>query len=144
MYLSDREIRQKMEKAWMRLSSLALPSNSVVVFDIDSTLIDERGARIESVCRFYDNVLESGLIPMIITSRVSRDNVVEETEFQLYINNILDYECIYFRDPKEKDIKSYKVNSRRNIWERGYKVIMSIGDQPWDIGEYGGIGVLLQ
>jgi predicted secreted acid phosphatase len=143
MYVSDRSLWQLMIQAFERLSCLALPSNSAVVFDIDMTLIDEGGERIEPVCWFYDKVLESGFVPVLITARPSIKEVVDETEFQLYQANIMDYESIYFRNQSETDYATYKKNCRRNLWNRGYKVIMSIGDKPWDIGEYGGIGVLL-
>ena len=144
MYLSDRDKWQLMILAWERLSSLTLPSSSTVVVDIDATLINESGERIEPVCWFYDQVLQTGLIPVLITARPSVPNVVEETEFQLYNANVMDYESIYFRDPSETDIQKYKTNCRKNLWERDYRIIMSIGDKPWDVGEYGGIGVLLQ
>lgn len=141
--MRDRDLWTIMRDADALINRLALPSNTVVVFDIDMTLLNERGERIEPVCWFYEKILGLGYIPILITARPSLDAVVEETEFQLYVNNILNYESIYFKDPDEKNYYLYKLNSRRNIWDRGYHIAMSIGDQPWDIGDYGGIGVLL-
>ena len=31
----------------------------------------------------------------------------------------------------------------KDIMNKGYNIEMSLGDKPWDIGEYGGIGVIV-
>lgn len=142
--MRDSDMWKLMHQAYIGLTSLALPSNSAVVFDIDMTLIDESGERIEPVCWFYEQVASKGFVPILVTARPSLDNVIEQTGYQLAYNRITNYESIYFRDPSERNVEKYKTSARRNIWDRGYNIIMSLGDQPWDIGEYGGIGILLQ
>lgn len=144
MYLSEREIWKLMHQAYIGLTSLSLPSNSAVIFDIDMTLIDESGNRIEPVCWFYEQVLKENFTAVLVTARPSIDSVIERTNRDLQSCGIVNYDSIYFRDPAEKNVEKYKTSARRNIWERGFNVIMSVGDQPWDIGEYGGIGILLQ
>jgi len=41
------------------------------------------------------------------------------------------------------DIKEYKKQARKQIIDYGYTPLMSIGDMYWDIGEYGGIGIIV-
>jgi hypothetical protein len=46
------------------------------------------------------------------------------------------------RDNKEEDIKKFKLQSRKKINDIGYKIIMTIGHNNWDIyGGYNGISV---
>jgi hypothetical protein len=48
---------------------------------------------------------------------------------------------MYFINPDMTNPHLFKLNSRKHIHENGYQVEMSLGDSPWDIGLYGGIGI---
>mgnify|MGYP001251928134 CR=1 FL=1 len=40
-----------------------------------------------------------------------------------------------------QDVSTYKEMSREDIFIQGYNVLMSLGDNKWDYGVYGGLGV---
>jgi hypothetical protein len=42
-----------------------------------------------------------------------------------------------------EDIKEFKKMARKGILDKGYTPLMSIGDMYWDVGEYGGIGIIV-
>ena len=54
---------------------------------------------------------------------------------------------MYFLPPESssraQDQADYKLTARKNLHEMGYTVVMSVGDMPWDIGAYGGVGIKL-
>ena len=58
----------------------------------------------------------------------------------LNLMNETGYKYMYFIPRDKQDPITFKYIARRNLHERGYNVAMSIGDMPWDIGYYGGIG----
>jgi predicted secreted acid phosphatase len=41
------------------------------------------------------------------------------------------------------NIIDYKTNARRHAVDSGINIVMSVGDQYWDMGSYGGIPVKL-
>ena len=61
---------------------------------------------------------------------------------QLQYLGITNYKRLYFRRPNDKRISYAKKMARKHIHIQ-HDIILSIGDQPGDIGEYGGIGILL-
>ena len=68
--------------------------------------------------------------------------MVLNTQNQLGSIGIVGYKSMYFRSPaKENNPWKYKEIARKSVLDRGFNIIMSVGDQPWDIGNYGGIGV---
>jgi predicted secreted acid phosphatase len=40
-------------------------------------------------------------------------------------------------------MNNYKESCRESITNKGYKIVLSIGDTQWDVGKYGGYGILL-
>lgn len=142
--MKEQELVQTLREALYVLDRLAFPKNSAVIFDIDDTLIAEpNGRRIEPVCKFYNSVLQRGIKTVLITARPAYERTIQWTKCQLQDADITGYDSIYFRDPSEQDIPEYKKSSRKNVWERGINVVMSVGDMWWDVGEYGGIPVLV-
>ena len=80
----------------------------------------------------------------LITNRTGDTSTIEYTQKQLTERGIFGYKALYFRpSDKENMPYRYKEKARQNIHERGMIVMMSIGDKPWDIGNYGGIGFIL-
>ena len=116
--------------------------NQAVVFDIDDTLISSRTDRcIPNVCDLYNKCLHKGYSVYIITARPGTPYAMNFTVQQLQQCGIKGYKKIYFRPPYDLNVPLYKKNARKCIPEN---VVMSVGDQPWDIGEHGGAGLLVR
>ena len=132
------------DKAIATLSNMSITPNSVVVFDIDDTLIHISGKCIEPIRKVFDYTKEIGLIPIIITNRSGTPDIVNYTKNQLSECCLVGYRSLYFREPSKPDNPyRYKEISRKSIHEKGMTVVMSIGDQLWDIGKYGGVGYIV-
>jgi hypothetical protein len=126
------------------LSGIRIPNRSVIIFDIDDTLIQSsNGKGIADVLQSYYLVNSMGIKPIIITARLYNPYVVNYTYNQLAsfgINN----PTVFFCPEGMSDYGRYKLMTRKSIADRGFNIIMSIGDQPWDIGEYGGYGIIVK
>jgi len=136
--------REKVVRAvFEKLDRMEIPKNAAFVFDIDHTLIDETGMPIEPVVQLFHTVKKLGIHPVIITARTGTPEVIKWTQDQLKHFGITGQKFTYLLSPGKTDPWKYKHIARKNVHERGLHVIMSIGDQPWDLGEYGGIGFQL-
>lgn len=120
-----------------------LPIDHVIVFDIDSTLLDLDGRVIEPIAHTYHYARQRGHPIAIITARQGYDYVISYTIDQLHDSGIRDYDRLYFMSPTTDDQFRYKMEARKSIHDDGEIVGMSIGDMPQDIGEYGGVGVIV-
>jgi predicted secreted acid phosphatase len=125
------------------LSDLTLPEMPAMVFDIDDTLIDTRNHPIVPVIQLFEYVKNLGIAPFIVTNRTGNSGNDVYTHQQLATHGIQGYKGIYFRDQKCRDLWTPKISARKHIYERGYNTVMSIGDKEWDVGEYGGVGVIV-
>lgn len=115
---------------------------NAIIFDIDETLISLKGEKILWTIDFFNYIKNNGITPMLITARPSIKSSIKYTKQQLKKLGISGYKYIYFME-QGTNVWKYKKESRKNIEDKGYNIIMSIGDKPWDIGKYGGIGVLI-
>lgn len=140
-YLSSQNIKEREINSI--LDSIPVKPNSVVVYDIDDTLLDLAGNPIEHIVRTYKYALSKGFLTAIITARPALKQNIENTVKQLESNGIHDYICVYLRPIDTNDVARYKMLSRKDLHDRGYNVVMSIGDLPWDVGQYGGIGYIV-
>jgi hypothetical protein len=131
------------KKSIIALGTMVLPENPVVVFDIDETLLDRYGYCIHPIAILWNYTVMIGILPIIITNRTGIPYVINYTRDQLFVAGIHGVRFMYFRNIKTCDPWRFKENSRKNIMDSGYTTVMSIGDMEWDIGLYGGIGVLL-
>jgi hypothetical protein len=122
-----------------------LPKNACIVFDIDDTLIDSRtGLLIESVFEIYQYALSNMITPIIITLRSGHQSNMEKTKKQLYHIGIRNYHSLYFNPIKNTATPfQYKTICRKDVYNDGFNTIISIGDQQWDIGDFGGVGVIV-
>ena len=104
----------------------------VVVFDIDNTLLDKDYKVIEPIRALYYYCNMIGVTTAIITSRKGNEKTIETTKKQLNDAYIGDIGFFYFRQP---DIEPFisKEKARLNIEKRGYTIVMTIGDQRYDI-----------
>ena len=122
------------------INSISVSSNSVIVYDIDDTLINTNGEPITPIINTYHYAKNIGLTPVIITARPGFTENIHRTKEQLLSHGITGYKYMYFLPHDKIDQAMYKLIARKNLHERGYQVVISIGDMPWDIGHYGGIG----
>ena len=129
--------------ALQKLDQIQLPNNAAVVFDIDHTLLDGAGNPIEPIVRLYNIVKNKRITPVIITARLGNQKGIEITQSQLSRSGIDSYKFLYFLHPNKRDPVQYKRIARKNVHERGLYVVMSIGDEYWDIGDYGGHGFIV-
>jgi len=139
LYMRDKVVRTIFDK----LNTMIIPNNAAIVFDIDHTLIDQFGNPIEPVVYLFNAIKQRGITPVIITARQGDEMVTRWTQDQLERLNITEYRSIYFLPPGRTDPWRFKMLARKNIHDNGYVVIMTIGDEPWDHGEYGGIGYII-
>jgi len=115
------------------LRNSSYPENSIIIFDIDNTLLDAKGNRINSIVTLYDYVKLLQIPLFIITSRIGTKENIEKTQKQLYINKITEYKCMYFLKPLDYDVYNFKNTARKDILKKGYKIIMTVGDSDWDL-----------
>lgn len=122
------------------LDNIMLEKNSVIIFDIDNTLIDREGKCIIPISILYYYSKMIGYIPILLTAR--KECLRNYTISQLKNCGIHDYYYLIMRDNSEEDIKKFKLEYRKKLNDVGYKIIMTIGDNNWDIyGGYNGISV---
>lgn len=117
--------------------------NSVIIFDIDETLISSIGEEINDVINFFNYIKYNNFIPMIITARPNNKESITYTENQLKKFNITGYKYIYFM-PRGYNVEKYKKLARKDIIKKGYKIEMSVGDKYWDIGKHSNVGALVK
>ncbi len=121
-----------------------LPPNPAIVFDIDGTLLDDNGQGIIPIIALFRFSKMMGITPFIITARIDDGIMAQQyTHTQLHNNGIFDYATLFMLPKNFLHPCRYKLLARKQIYDWGYNVVMSIGDTPWDIGEYGGIGILV-
>ncbi len=126
------------------LSKLALAPNSIVIFDIDDTLITPTGKPYVPVIDLYNEALANGIHTGLITARSGDPSNVDATFAQLHRVGVADWSIAYFRSPKQLDVARFKRNARKDLWSKGYHVVMTVGDKEWDHGDYGGFSVLIR
>jgi predicted secreted acid phosphatase len=118
----------------------------IVFFDIDDTLLRpyNNNEPVVPVLDFYKYLVKNNYNIAIITARVNTTD-----NFNYTINDLKsigienDYNHLVLRPENRDDIKEYKKEARKKILELGYTPLMSIGDMYWDVGEYGGVGVIV-
>ena len=124
------------------LENIPFSPHQAIVFDIDDTLINSiTNKLIPYVFSIYQHCRSKGYAIYIITARPRTQYSIQLTLQQLQYLGITGYRNIAFRPPSELNVYRYKLNARKAIKET---VIMSVGDQPWDIGLYGGYGILIR
>lgn len=135
---------------------LTLPKNPVFIFDVDETALSnfeyefkfdfgyikeewnkwvlaEKAPAIRQVKNFYDTLLSMGIKIIFITGRSS-------DQYQATFNNlkkagygVFDTLICRSKDEVKLSAREYKTRKRKELTEKGYTVIGSIGDQWSDI-----------
>ena len=122
-----------------------LPENPSVIFDIDGTFFDkDTFAPYESIISFYNYCINNGFTVFIVTARPGyKDNISRTIDYLKNIG-ITRWKGIYFVKDRNINVPRYKIKARKNIKNRGYNTVMSLGDNMHDIGKYGGVGVIIK
>jgi len=124
--------------------SLPKTEKDIVIFDIDDTLFDPYSDReIEPVINFYRYLVENNYNVAIITARENSPLNLNYTLEDLERHIVKNYKFLFLRNPSYTDLYLYKRDARKHIVDLGYVPLISIGDKRWDMGEYGGIGILV-
>ena len=98
-----------------------------VMFDIDDTLIKTRnGKPIPEIVELLTRCKMVGYRVVIITARPWYQSNVERTKRELERNGI-QYDEIYFSKPQDKTLV------KKQLMKKGYKFLLSVGDQPTDL-----------
>jgi predicted secreted acid phosphatase len=139
------EMNKVICKAIHIVSNSDITDNPGVIFDIDNTLFDNDGNVIEQTLLFYKYLKMKNVNIFFITSRPGIEEGIKYTIDQLDSIGITknQYESMYFIKPNKTDVFKFKLDARYSIFKRGFNIILSIGDNLSDIGEYGGEGILV-
>jgi predicted secreted acid phosphatase len=119
----------------------------IVFFDIDDTLLRSWAqipTPVQPVLDFYKYLISHGYNVAIITARPDfKDNIKYTVNDLKNIGIENDYKYLVLRPEYMQDIKEFKKMARKEILDKGYTPLISIGDMYWDVGEYGGIGIIV-
>lgn len=120
-------------------------TNDIVFFDIDDTLLRPYSNEpIKPVLEFYKYLVNNNYNVAIITARpdypINREYTINDLK-SIGIEN--DYNYLILMPLYMNDVSIYKKNARKMIVDQGYIPLMSIGDKYWDMGDHGGIGILV-
>lgn len=121
-------------------------NTDIVFFDIDDTLLRPYNIvqPIVPVLNFYKYLVNNGYNTAIITARPNfKDNLDYTINDLKTIGIENDYKFLILKPLNEHNITEYKLNARKQILDKGYTPLMSIGDMYWDVGKYGGIGIIV-
>ena len=115
-----------------------------IVFDLDGTIIFNGSKNIiNPIKNFIDFCSEKNIKIIIITARPGNKNTINKTK--LFFENLhIKYDKFFFKNPEFKNVKEFKKNARIYVTENiNFNILMSIGDNQWDMGEYAGLGILM-
>ncbi len=124
-----------------------------VVFDIDGTIIMDghsyfdNSSIIDSIHGFYQYLQKRGDIRIfVITARRYKDIESKTDPYYLEVLDMLKgINCHpdkldLWDDNKYDDVTTYKQEKRRELF-KDHNILMSLGDNVWDYGKFGGLGV---
>ena len=120
-----------------------------VVFDIDGTILVDgiyspknNSEIIQDVYNFLLYLQNSLNIDIFIITARPESRTNRMGTINMLKNLGINYKYLYMWNMNifREHIK-YKEEARKEIFENGYNVIMSLGDNYWDYGNYGGLGV---
>lgn len=147
-YVTDPEFLMIL-KVLLRKSQLLNNKDSkaaAIVFDIDGTMVQDGtwDSPIWSVINFCNYCKEIGMTTIIVTARPAWEENITATKKSLQKLGIR-CDVFFFRRPDHTNLDEFKTSARHYISTTAdYNILMSIGDNVWDIGKYGGTGVLMK
>lgn len=127
--------------------NLPKKKTDIVFFDIDDTLLRPytiTPTPIFPVLNFYKYLTSHNYNVAIITARpYSEENLFYTLNDLKNIGIENDYKFLVLKPQHVEDVKEFKKMARKEILDKGYTALMSLGDMYWDVGEYGGIGIII-
>ncbi len=152
----DKECKEVIDDAIVKIEKLPLDDKSVVVFDIDETalsnykhtkeigfgfiqdlwhqwLLKSDDAAIPQTKRFYDWLISKNIRVIFVTGR--EEEFKETTRKNLVEQGYARFDTLIVRRSDEENIPAaeFKTQKREELAKMGYKIIASIGDQWSDL-----------
>jgi acid phosphatase len=161
----DEELNSVVEEAKEKFSTVQFDDNSVVIFDVDETALDNyklakmmgfgyvyemnkkwnaemKAAAIPQVKELYDFLLSKGAKVIFLTGRNFPE--YEATYQNLKKEGYTVFDTLITQIGDEKKMKAHDFKSSKRIWltQQGYEIVGTVGDQWSDLeGEYHGVQV---
>ena len=120
--------------------------DEAIVFDLDGTIIFDHtwDSPITPVIDFINYCSNHNIKIIIITARPGYKTNIDNTRISLEKLSIA-CDKFFFKNPEFKDVKMFKVNARDYVTKNlKLNILMSIGDNNWDMGQFGGLGILMK
>jgi len=159
------EVTAVIEKAKEEFERVQFKNNSVVIFDVDETAVDNyelakemgfgyvyemnkkwnaemKAPAIKPVKELYDFLLSKGAKVIFLTGRNFPE--YEVTYENLMRDGYVEFDTLITQIGNEKKMKNKEFKSSKRVWltEQGYEIVGTVGDQWGDLeGEYHGIQV---
>lgn len=122
---------------WIRLKTECSTHRLAAIFDIDSTLVDKDGKRIEEVCGLFDACHNMRVTPFLVTARSEAGRSYTEAQMnelgitgfkRLYMHPVLPegHRCDVVSAGREKN------EAHNNIERHGYRICLNVGDAKHD------------
>lgn len=115
----------------------------IVIFDIDGTLVDNESICLTPVIELYKYILSLKYPIYIITARLDTRVNYKFTVNMLSMCGVKNYLGIFMRPGDMIDLYKYKESRREYLTKKGYNIVASVGDMPFDFGKYSGINILV-
>jgi predicted secreted acid phosphatase len=161
----DEELRKVIEQAKQEFEKVEFKSNSVVIFDVDETALDNyrlakemgfgyvyelnkkwnaemKAPAIKLVKELYDFLLSKRAKIVFLTGRNFPEYEVTYENLQMVGYTTFDTLITQIGDEKKMKNKEFKSSKRVWLTKQGYDIVGTVGDQWGDLeGEYHGIQV---
>jgi predicted secreted acid phosphatase len=161
----EEELNKVIEDAKEKFSKVDFKNNSVVIFDVDETALDNYGLAeqmgfgyvyemnkqwnaemkapaIEQVKELYDFLLTKSAKIIFLTGRNFPEYKATYDNLKLAGYNVFDTLITQMDNEREMTAKDFKSKKRMELTKKGYDIIGTVGDQWSDLeGEYHGIQV---
>jgi predicted secreted acid phosphatase len=161
----DEELNKVIEKAKKEFDKVEFKNNSIVIFDVDETALNNyelakemgfgyvyamnkkwnaemKSPAINQVKELYDYLLSKGAKIIFLTGRNFPEYDV--TYKNLVRDGYIEFDTLITQIGDEKKMKNKEFKSSKRVWltEQGYDIVGTVGDQWGDLeGEYHGIQV---
>ena len=161
----EEELNKVIEDAKEKFSKVDFKNNSVVIFDVDETALNNYGLAeqmgfgyvyelnkkwnaelkapaIKQVKELYDFLLSKGAKIIFLTGRNFPEYKATYDNLKLAGYTVFDTLITQMDNEREMTAKDYKSNKRVELTKKSYDIIGTVGDQWSDLeGEYHGIQV---
>ena len=161
----DEELNEVVKNAWEQFEKVEFKENAVVIFDVDETVLNNYGLAelmgfgyvyemnkkwnaemkapaIPQVKELYDFLIEKGAKIVFLTGRNIPEYKVTYKNLKQEGYTVFDTLITQREHEYELNAQEFKSSKRKEITEKGYEIIGTVGDQWSDLnGEYHGIQV---